>query len=72
MFDINIESEYSDYLDCDNYDLNIATIPSDNIPYRGDIIVIDNQKYLVNDIIRRYWDITECFSERIVVYVLKI
>lgn len=72
MFDINIKSGDSGHFNYDGCDMCVTTIPSNNVPRVGDTLIVKQQKYLVRDIVREYWDVKECFAEHIDVYVVKL
>lgn len=72
MFELLIRSGTSGYYDYDCCDMQIATIPSSNIPSVGDIIELGQKRYLVREVNRSYVDIANKseFREFISVYVI--
>lgn len=80
MFTVAVKSGTNGHYDFDNCDLIIATIPSENIPNVGDILVFGDtenknlKKYLVREVKRSYNHKTDKqeFGEWIYVYVIDL
>lgn len=72
MFYVHVKSGTNGYSDYGNCDLMIKDIDSSNVPHVGDFLTIDNVKYLVREVNRKYSNAyqSDGMLEYIYVYVI--